>query len=552
MAQRTSARNSSGEASAPAAKAAAPVAKEASCPEAAPAAKNDEKAPITPNGGSVTPFSVGKTVIALWPFIAGLAFARSGIIAANYGSYRATDENIYTDGSMIVALLVLLIPFAIITASKRTIPKTWVNRIARACMAVEIASIIAMGLLGALCPPDASCFPLHFAISVVCTLSASGAMFYWLRRMRGTGTVAAIIFVFAALALSEVELFATSVIPPLASLAVAGVLAAIQFPLMPLARGRAEHFSRDQLAAENAFPGFDERTLKSRQLLIAMAVSIALLAVVTGYLRGYPNGASIPLDLGERAGYALLVIAFSAITVQLTVGKRKHAMPMGFFLLLETIACIALICFAATPQNLGAGAMLTTVLNALMVGLAWYIIVAFMSFGWRDPYYYALAGWFIWLGARSLTRVVFVLSTFVIGNYALAIAVAGALVTLSAQVTFGLFLAIERRAANVPVQADEKPSTIVRIMGLDQGETLASVREKSMRHSAEIMGKQFLLSEREVEVLSLYALGFTQKKVADELYITQSTAHEHIKRIYVKTGLHSRQEILDYIAQYAS
>lgn len=73
-----------------------------------------------------------------------------------------------------------------------------------------------------------------------------------------------------------------------------------------------------------------------------------------------------------------------------------------------------------------------------------------------------------------------------------------------------------------------------------------------MKHSAEIMGKQFLLSEREVEVLALYALGFTQKKVSEELYITQSTAHEHIKRIYAKTGMHSRQEIIDYIKQYAS
>ena len=30
------------------------------------------------------------------------------------------------------------------------------------------------------------------------------------------------------------------------------------------------------------------------------------------------------------------------------------------------------------------------------------------------------------------------------------------------------------------------------------------------------------------------------------------TAHAHIKRIYAKTGLHSRQEILDYMQQYTS
>ena len=41
-------------------------------------------------------------------------------------------------------------------------------------------------------------------------------------------------------------------------------------------------------------------------------------------------------------------------------------------------------------------------------------------------------------------------------------------------------------------------------------------------------------------------------KAAEELYITPGTAHAHIKRIYAKTGLHSRQEILDYMQQYTS
>ena len=72
------------------------------------------------------------------------------------------------------------------------------------------------------------------------------------------------------------------------------------------------------------------------------------------------------------------------------------------------------------------------------------------------------------------------------------------------------------------------------------------------RHNAEEVGKQFLLSEREVEVLSLYALGWTQKRVAEELFISPGTAHAHIKRIYAKTGLHSRQEILDYMEKYTS
>ena len=43
-----------------------------------------------------------------------------------------------------------------------------------------------------------------------------------------------------------------------------------------------------------------------------------------------------------------------------------------------------------------------------------------------------------------------------------------------------------------------------------------------MKHNAEEMGKQFLLSDREIEVMALYALGYTQKRVAEELFITQA------------------------------
>ena len=107
----------------------------------------------------------------------------------------------------------------------------------------------------------------------------------------------------------------------------------------------------------------------------------------------------------------------------------------------------------------------------------------------------------------------------------------------------------ERRNA----QPDSKHGMrLVRLMGLDEGDSIADIRKATMRDNAEQMGKQFLLSDREVEVLALYALGWTQKRVAEELYISPSTAHAHIKRIYAKTGLHSRQEILDFMDQYTS
>ena len=64
------------------------------------------------------------------------------------------------------------------------------------------------------------------------------------------------------------------------------------------------------------------------------------------------------------------------------------------------------------------------------------------------------------------------------------------------------------------------------------------------------MGQRFGLTGREIEVLTLYALGHTQARVSEELHLSQNTVHTHIKRIYDKCDLHSRQEILDYLNEY--
>lgn len=56
-----------------------------------------------------------------------------------------------------------------------------------------------------------------------------------------------------------------------------------------------------------------------------------------------------------------------------------------------------------------------------------------------------------------------------------------------------------------------------------------------------------LLTEREATVARLYARGYTLQKVADELHITKSTAQSHIKHVYRKLGVHSRDELIELL-----
>ena len=55
------------------------------------------------------------------------------------------------------------------------------------------------------------------------------------------------------------------------------------------------------------------------------------------------------------------------------------------------------------------------------------------------------------------------------------------------------------------------------------------------------------LTEREQEVLKMYASGRSAVYIADELYLSNYTVKTHLRRCYAKLGVHSRQELLDLI-----
>ena len=200
----------------------------------------------------------------------------------------------------------------------------------------------------------------------------------------------------------------------------------------------------------------------------------------------------------------------------------------------------------------------------------------------------------MWLGARSAARTALVFLYPLFSNVIVMHALMGSLVVLSGVAIFLYSLSIadsqlssleeknrrleQRLLAASPktaaTGAAEDEGELVKcavsvqearagrsafssILGLDnqnapQPQSAADTRLQAMQGSIGELGRQFLLSPREMEVLTLYALGYTQKRVANELFITESTAHAHIKHIYEKTGMHSRQEIIDYLECYTS
>jgi DNA-binding CsgD family transcriptional regulator len=59
-----------------------------------------------------------------------------------------------------------------------------------------------------------------------------------------------------------------------------------------------------------------------------------------------------------------------------------------------------------------------------------------------------------------------------------------------------------------------------------------------------LAGQEHGLSRREVEIVSFTYRGYNAKSIADELFIAESTVYTHLKRIYRKLGIHSKQDLI--------
>jgi two-component system response regulator DevR len=72
--------------------------------------------------------------------------------------------------------------------------------------------------------------------------------------------------------------------------------------------------------------------------------------------------------------------------------------------------------------------------------------------------------------------------------------------------------------------------------------------KQAMERLAQIPGGE--LTEREREVLTLVARGYTNKQIADTLFVSEKTARNHVSHILDKLGLSRRSEAAAFAVEY--
>ena len=72
-------------------------------------------------------------------------------------------------------------------------------------------------------------------------------------------------------------------------------------------------------------------------------------------------------------------------------------------------------------------------------------------------------------------------------------------------------------------------------------------RRERFQDKCRLIIERYGLSEREGEIMIMFAKGRNLAYIQDKLFISKSTVSTHRQHIYKKLGIHSQQELLDLV-----
>lgn len=497
---------------------------------------------------------------AMLPAILGLGISQAVLVVSVYGNASYANDPLVPNLSTIVAA-----PFAIgfVIALGRMR-----ERVSERTMSALASCGVVMQIVCPLCLAIISSFGvrLGWAALALAGLSVIGNVLTvtaWLRMLKRFPRRVVALTAFTAVALCETITGALSFAPYGIACAIACALSLLQ---VPLALFGSEHLRRaarresadaeipDGIASNDYLELLEARSNDARFLTMSV-VAAAVVSLSIGLLWGFPGGSPVALSPLGRGMCALCAAAVSLLVARKLGHPSGSDRPAGTWMTMQALGLAALFLDTLMPGTPALGMMFLYAFNAVASAFIWCIAVALMNRGRRNAFCYGLGALMAFLLPSALVRLAVMIATSVAQTGATAGAhfsgdafmagALGVLILLPAQM---IMTATSRVRLSDKEQMGRLLESLTRAMGLEGDEAHpADMRRAFMRDAAADMQRTFGLSEREADVLALYALGMTQGKIAEELHVSPSTVHTHIMHIYTKTDLHSRQALIDHM-----
>ncbi len=280
---------------------------------------------------------------------------------------------------------------------------------------------------------------------------------------------------------------------------------------------------------------------------VRLVVAAALVAATAGFARGMAatslgNGAY--LESGSVIAFAICVASI-AICIMVNSGDIVRAVRRVYTALIVLGIALALAsAFGLNPVYLGIGKeLLWMIFTCIMAYMAFrFGFSPVRAFGFEQAAYLAASAcaWGAGMacapflnnpGAAMVTAAILVLVIVAVFTFVFTDADIKFIFTWHREEAAG---SRNATAAENPVQEPNAPGDHATEATLEQ--RIAAIPER------------FGVSSREAQIMLLFAQGHSANWIAEDLVISKNTVRSHIRSIYTKLDVHSRRELLDFLA----
>lgn len=217
--------------------------------------------------------------------------------------------------------------------------------------------------------------------------------------------------------------------------------------------------------------------------------------------------------------------------------------PFSIFFTCASLVGLAIL-FSSAPAWSRVGCALAVTLLIALMHLLWGCLSKTAPLEKDDPIHYFLGGNLIYqcaaLAGASASFIVGPYLTDNPSNYQFALHAIACIAIL-----LGSFMAITQPTRETLPVARNANISLKQVVLANLDDEGADMEEAAVARICERAG----LSQREAEIFTYLVKGRSTPYIRDRLFVSANTVNSHIRRIYIKTGVHSRQGIIDLFEQ---
>lgn len=300
---------------------------------------------------------------------------------------------------------------------------------------------------------------------------------------------------------------------------------------LPLLSACCWHYAcRQPLPSESSQNRYTEKTLYA---LERTALGIVVFSLALGVIR------SLDLDYFAQPfifeGFAHLIEIIACIGILMMTYRRREDLEFSdlWLFVLLTIAT-GLIAAEYLPGALGAASF--AILTAAQMFALVFLWLGLTDVSHNSPYPSDAVfgiGWCLYSLPVAIGSMIVYLPGVALGQNHLSLIVIYVLL-----ITIVLFM-----KGHMPRELK---------LFIDLNPPLSNDNLTRLNEQIESLSKRYGLSDREKEVVVLYAQGRNRAFIASTLFISENTVRDHIKHVYRKIRIHNKQELIDAIQEVDS